>query len=86
MTRIAIDARFKGGSVRMAAASAAIDRGTPIDIVLSTGDGPAGPCSIPSTASVDLILFLHRSVALRWPDRPFKSQQGADDEALSEVG
>ena len=36
MTRIGIDAHFKGGSVRMAAASAAIDPGTPIDIVLNT--------------------------------------------------
>ena len=37
VTRMGMDARFKGGSVRMAAASAAIDRGTPIDIVLNTG-------------------------------------------------
>ena len=37
MTRIVIDARFMGGSVRMAAASAAIDRSKPIDVVLNTG-------------------------------------------------
>ena len=32
-----IDPKYKGGSVRMAAASAAIDRGVPIDVVLNTG-------------------------------------------------
>ena len=37
MTRIGIDPKYKGGSVRMAAASAAIDRGVPIDVVLNTG-------------------------------------------------
>ena len=37
MTRVGIDPKYKGGSIRMAAASAAIDRGVPIDVVLSTG-------------------------------------------------
>ena len=37
MKRVSIDPKYKGGSVRMAAASAAIDRGTPIEVVLSTG-------------------------------------------------
>ena len=37
MTRIGIDPKYKGGSIRMAAASAAIDRGVPIDVVLNTG-------------------------------------------------
>ena len=37
MTRIGIDPKYKGGSVRMAAASAAIDHGVPIDAVLNTG-------------------------------------------------
>ena len=36
MTRVGIDPKYKGGSVRMAAASAAIDRGVPIDVVLNT--------------------------------------------------
>ena len=35
--RIGIDPKYKGGSIRMAAASAAIDRGVPIDVVLNTG-------------------------------------------------
>ena len=37
MDRIGIDPKYKGGSIRMAAASAAIDRGVPIDVVLNTG-------------------------------------------------
>ena len=37
MDRIGVHPRFKGGSIRMAAASAAIDRGMPIDVVLGTG-------------------------------------------------
>ena len=37
MTRIGIDPKYKGGSVHMAAALAAIDRGVPIDVVLDTG-------------------------------------------------
>ena len=37
MDRIGVDPRFKGGSVRMAAASKAVDEGTPIDVVLNTG-------------------------------------------------
>lgn len=37
MDRIKIDKKFRGGSIRMAAASAAIDRGMPIDVVLHTG-------------------------------------------------
>ena len=37
MDRIGVDPKYKGGSVRMAAASAAIDRGEPLDIVLATG-------------------------------------------------
>ena len=36
MTRVSIDLKYKGGSTRMAAASAAIDRGVPIDV----GRGP----------------------------------------------
>ena len=32
-----IDLNYMGGSVRMAAASAAIDRGVPIDVMPSTG-------------------------------------------------
>ena len=37
MDRLEIPKEFPGGSIRMAAASAAIDRGMPIDVVLSTG-------------------------------------------------
>ena len=37
MTCIGIDPKYKGGFVRMATASAAIDRGVPIDAVLNTG-------------------------------------------------
>ena len=37
MTRVQIAPRYGGGSVRMAAASAAIDSGEAIDVVLSTG-------------------------------------------------
>ena len=37
MDRVGFDPKYKGGSVRMAAASAAIDRGVPIDVVLNTG-------------------------------------------------
>ena len=37
MDRVDIPKEFPGGSVRMAAASAAIDRGMPIDVVLSIG-------------------------------------------------
>ena len=37
MDRAGIDPKYKGGSVRMVAASAAIDRGVPIDVVLNTG-------------------------------------------------
>ena len=37
MDRIHVDPKYKGGSIRMAAASAAIDRGVPIDVVLNTG-------------------------------------------------
>ena len=36
MDRVGIDPKYKGGSVHMAAASAAIDRGVPIDVVLDT--------------------------------------------------
>jgi hypothetical protein len=34
---VGIDPKCKGGSIRMAAASAAIDRGALIDVVLNTG-------------------------------------------------
>ena len=37
MTRVGIDPKYKGGSIRVVAASAAIDRGVPIDVVLDTG-------------------------------------------------
>ena len=37
MDRIGVDERFKGGSIRMAAALAAVDRGMPIKVVLSMG-------------------------------------------------
>jgi hypothetical protein len=37
MDRIKVDPKYKGGSIRMAAASATIDRGVPIDVVLNTG-------------------------------------------------
>ena len=37
MDRIKVDPQYKGGSTRMAAASAAIDRGVPIDVILNTG-------------------------------------------------
>ena len=37
MDRIKVDPKYKGGSIRMAAASAAIDRGMPIDVVPNTG-------------------------------------------------
>ena len=36
MDRIKVDPKYKGGSIRMAAASASIDRGVPIDVVLNT--------------------------------------------------
>ena len=35
--RAGIDPKYKGGSVCMAATSAAIDRGVPIDVVLNIG-------------------------------------------------
>ena len=34
---LGIDPKYKGGSVRMAAASAVIDQGVPIDVVLNKG-------------------------------------------------
>ena len=34
---VGIDPKYKGSFVHMAAASAAIDRGVPIDVVLNTG-------------------------------------------------
>ena len=37
MDRVGIDSKYKGGSVRMVTASAVIDRGVPIDVVLNTG-------------------------------------------------
>ena len=37
MNRVGIDPKYEGGSVRMPAASAAIDRGVRIDAVLNTG-------------------------------------------------
>jgi hypothetical protein len=37
MTRVGIDPKYKGGSIRMAAASAAIDCCVPIDAVFNTG-------------------------------------------------
>ena len=37
MDRIGVDKRFKEGSIRMAAASAAINRGMSIDVVINTG-------------------------------------------------
>ena len=36
MDRVGIDPEYKGGSTRMAAASPAIDRGVPFDVVLTT--------------------------------------------------
>ena len=36
MNRVGIDPKYKGGSICMAAASAAIDRGVVIDVVLNT--------------------------------------------------
>ena len=36
MTRVGIDPKYEGGFVRMAASSAAIDCGVPIDVVLNT--------------------------------------------------
>ena len=42
MTHVDIDPKYKGGSIRMVVASAAIDRGVPIDVVLNTADGPVG--------------------------------------------
>ena len=39
MDRARIDPKYKGGSIRMAAALAAIDWGVPIDVVLN-----GGPC------------------------------------------
>jgi hypothetical protein len=35
--RIKVDPKYEGGSIRMAAAFAAIDRGMAIDVVLNTG-------------------------------------------------
>ena len=37
MDRIKVDPKYKDGSIRMAGASAAIDRGVPIEAVLNTG-------------------------------------------------
>ena len=37
MDRIKVDPKYKGGSICMAAASAAIDRGVPIEVVLNIG-------------------------------------------------
>ena len=37
MDRAGIDPKYKGSFVHMAAASASIDRGVPIDVVLNTG-------------------------------------------------
>ena len=37
MDCVGIDPKYKGGSIRMAAASTAIDRGVPIEVVLNTG-------------------------------------------------
>ena len=37
MNRVNIDPKHKGGSVHMAVASVAINRGVPIDLVLNTG-------------------------------------------------
>ena len=37
MDRVGIEPKYKGGSVRMAIAFKAIDRGVPIDVVLNTG-------------------------------------------------
>ena len=37
MNRVSIDPKYEGGCVRITAASAAIDRGVPIDAVLNTG-------------------------------------------------
>ena len=37
INRVSIDPKYKGDSVRMAAASLAIDRGVPIDAMLDTG-------------------------------------------------
>lgn len=34
---VGIDPKYKGGSIRMAADSVAIDRGVPIDVVLDAG-------------------------------------------------
>ena len=35
--RIGVDPKYKGGSIRMAAASAAIDQGVPIEVGLNAG-------------------------------------------------
>ena len=75
MTRVGI-AGYGGGSVRMAAASAAIDSGVAIDVVLSTGRGQAGQCSISSTIVLGSGLLFLWSAALRWLDQAFKSQCG----------
>ena len=37
MDRVTIDPKYKGGSIRMAATSVAIDLGVRIDVVLDTG-------------------------------------------------
>ena len=37
MDHVSINLKYKGGSIRMAAASAAIHLGVPIDVVLSEG-------------------------------------------------
>ena len=53
MDRIKVDPKYKGGSIRMAAASAAIDGGVPIDVAYSTlADGPAGKSSTSSTTEL----------------------------------
>ena len=42
MDRVGIHLKYKGGPVRMTVASAAIDRGVLIDVMLNTGRWAAG--------------------------------------------
>ena len=72
MTRGNIACTCGGGSVRMAAASAAIDSGVAIDVVLSTGRWSSWTVFHKFYSG---LLFLWSAV-LRWPDQAFKPQCG----------
>ena len=75
MTRAGITG-YSGGSVRMAAASAAVDNGVPIDEVLRTGRWSSWLVFNKFYNRAKSGLLLLWSAALHWPDQSFKSQCG----------